>query len=238
VLFVVVVPLALVLLPVALGYDSIRGARFRRQQPLARVLLFFVAYLAAEMAAIWVFGLGGYLAGLALGCLGPTSRRWREWCYTHQHWWGHYLLTAAALRLLGCRQHLEGGDLVTPGSTYIALIRHNSFADTLLPQAPAPLCLSFSSSSCPSCPSSLFSRLSLSLTQLCVSCLTCAHKPGRVRAVPFLRSIPNALRCQEVTPVGRRAGRHGQQVWASSAYLLGSSGGDDDDDDDGNDQLI
>lgn len=133
-LFVVAVPLALLLLPVAVACDSARGSRYRRQQPLARVLLFFVAYLAAEMAAVWVFGLGGYVAGLALGCLGPASRRWRQWCYTHQHWWGHYLLTAAALRLLGCRQHLDGAHLVTPGATYLTLIRHNSFADTLLPQ--------------------------------------------------------------------------------------------------------
>jgi len=134
-LFVVAVPLALaVLLPLAVLIDTGRGARFRRQQPLARVVLFFVVYLIAEMAAVWVFGLGGYLAGALLGCLGPTNLRWKRWCYTHQHLWGRDLLTAAPLRLLGCREHLEGGDVVTPGSAYVLLMRHNSFADTLLPQ--------------------------------------------------------------------------------------------------------
>jgi 1-acyl-sn-glycerol-3-phosphate acyltransferase len=135
ILFILSVLLAIVLVPIALVVDSIRGERTRRQQPLARVILFFVAYLAAEMVAIWVFGLGAYLAGLLLGCLGPESKRWREWCHTHQHLWGHYLLTDAPMWILGCGHHLEGGHARIPTDrTYIAFIRHNSFADTLLPQ--------------------------------------------------------------------------------------------------------
>jgi hypothetical protein len=125
---VIMVPLFALLFPFALIIDLIR----RNGMPLIRIIGFFCVYFVGELMAIWVYGLLVYLLSWIFFF---TPETWQKSVYTCQHYWGARTLTAPSMRVLGCSEDVEGLELISPeGGPYILFMRHNSFADTLMPQ--------------------------------------------------------------------------------------------------------
>ncbi|MEE2830651.1 MAG: 1-acyl-sn-glycerol-3-phosphate acyltransferase [Myxococcota bacterium] len=112
------------LLPLLALYDL--GAR--RRWASVRVLLFFDAYLVAELAGITIASLVWLL-----GFLPPLWNRDRYLAahFTLQRFWVAFLFSASRL-LWGFRMEVENAELAREGP-YLLFARHASLADTLLP---------------------------------------------------------------------------------------------------------
>lgn len=103
------------------AYDLLRRNGFAT----ARFVLFLAVYLACEVA-----GIAGALALRVAGALSPAGDRARH--YALQRWWAGSLFDA--LRgIYGFTLTVEGAEVAAAGGPVIALVRHASSADTLLP---------------------------------------------------------------------------------------------------------
>lgn len=108
-------------LPLAALWDLLRRNGFAT----ARFVLFLAAYLACE-----ALGIVAALALRAVAIVAPAGDRDRH--YALQRWWAGALFDA--LRgLYGFTLRVEGGDVAAAPGALIALVRHASTADTLLP---------------------------------------------------------------------------------------------------------
>ena len=124
-LYLVLAALHLAALPATLVlagvYDLLRRSGFAT----ARFVLFLAVYLACEVA-----GIVGALALRVVGALSPSGDRARH--YALQRWWAGSLFDA--LRgIYGFTLTVEGAEAAAAGGPVIALVRHASSADTLLP---------------------------------------------------------------------------------------------------------
>jgi 1-acyl-sn-glycerol-3-phosphate acyltransferase len=109
------------LLPLALLIDGVR----RRNLATTRALLFFVLFFACETAGVAI------AAWLWLRHLKSSRERFAGANFALQCWWTR-TLQRGAFRIFSLRPEIEGAELATPGPV-VAMFRHCSVADTLLP---------------------------------------------------------------------------------------------------------
>jgi 1-acyl-sn-glycerol-3-phosphate acyltransferase len=114
------------LLLAGLGIDALRRVAFGVPPTAARLALFGWVYLAAEVCGLIA------LAGLWVASLGGRRGAWlSEATWRLQQLWAGALFDAARA-LFGMRLEVAGAEAIAPGPI-IALIRHASIVDTLLP---------------------------------------------------------------------------------------------------------
>jgi 1-acyl-sn-glycerol-3-phosphate acyltransferase len=122
--------LTITLLPVllvgALAIDLVRRFRAGIQAVAVRIVIFLLAYLTAEVAAV----AGAFLVWLLAG-LGTARQRLCRQTLILQRWWAN-AVWAAARSIFSLRLIAEGGDAAGPGPVLV-LARHSSIVDNLLP---------------------------------------------------------------------------------------------------------
>jgi 1-acyl-sn-glycerol-3-phosphate acyltransferase len=123
-LFVLGLGLLPLALPVALVSDLLRGSR----GAATRSLLFFLHYLACELAGM-AASLGLWLAGRLHR--GLSQERYARCHHRLQRWWARSLL-AGAVRCFGMRVEVEG-DTDLGSGPWLVFVRHVSVGDTVLP---------------------------------------------------------------------------------------------------------
>jgi 1-acyl-sn-glycerol-3-phosphate acyltransferase len=124
-LFVTVLALLPLLAPLALAVDLVRRKRFAT----LRCLVFFLVYLACELAGIVAAG-ALWLAAPLHGGLG--SERSRVLHYRLQGWWANALYRGTEL-IYGLSRELDEGDADPGRGPVIVFARHASVGDTVIP---------------------------------------------------------------------------------------------------------
>jgi hypothetical protein len=117
-------PVLIALLPVALMVDLVRRLTARTPPTVARLAVFIVFYLLAEIVGlVALFISWWWAAGDARALIASTARVQRAWAGA---------LFGFVRVVFALRIEAEGLDAVTPGPVLV-LVRHASIVDTLLP---------------------------------------------------------------------------------------------------------
>jgi len=108
------------LIPLAVGVDVVRRARFGATRFVALIAVYLVCECAGVLASAWIWLTRG-----------RDHDAWVQRNFRLQNWWAGTLFAAGA-RLYGLRVQVDGADSVAPGPV-VLLVRHSSVADTLVP---------------------------------------------------------------------------------------------------------